>query len=302
MKQPVLIIYHANCLDGFTAAYVTARYIAAKRSCSLTDLTTNKLIELIPANYGDQMPDVTGRTVYMVDFSVPRAKLVEMAGVADHITVFDHHKTAAADLQGLDIPNCRIVFDMARSGAGIAFDELFPRERRTSLVNFVEDRDLWRFWFTETRALANVMFSTPMTLVEWDRLAFGVSYDRPRLVEAGEAIERWRIKTIEDLLAATRRTVSLAGWEIPCANVPPMFASDAGHIMAKDAAFAATFYINKDGRYCYSLRARKEVVDAGNVDVSEVAKLFGGGGHAAAAGFTAPAAVHHVMLDPAVAK
>ena len=53
----------------------------------------------------------------------------------------------------------------------------------------------------------------------------------------------------------------------------------SGNIMSIGEPFAASYYDVKDGRI-YSLRSQPE-----GIDVSEIAKAMGGGGHKHAAGF-----------------
>jgi nanoRNase/pAp phosphatase (c-di-AMP/oligoRNAs hydrolase) len=57
-------------------------------------------------------------------------------------------------------------------------------------------------------------------------------------------------------------------------------ASEAGDEMCKGKPFAATYYVDKDGMYNFSLRSSED-----GIDVSEIAKVYGGGGHKHAAGF-----------------
>lgn len=78
-----LVLYHANCWDGFCAAWVARM--------ALGD------IEAVPVNYGTEPPDVRGRNVYVLDFSYPRAVMRRLLGQAHFVTVLDHHKTAEAD-------------------------------------------------------------------------------------------------------------------------------------------------------------------------------------------------------------
>jgi len=54
-----LVIYHANCIDGYTSAWAAWRKYGDDA-------------EYLPASYGDPAPDVTGRWVLVVDFSYPR--------------------------------------------------------------------------------------------------------------------------------------------------------------------------------------------------------------------------------------
>jgi hypothetical protein len=123
-----LILFHANCTDGFTAAWVAWRAF-------------NRQADIHPCSYGDPPPDVGGREVYVVDFSYPRPVLEEMAQRAAFLRVLDHHKTAEEALRGL--PYCQ--FDMTRSGARLAWDYWHPGLPPPPLVAYVEDRDLWRW-------------------------------------------------------------------------------------------------------------------------------------------------------------
>ena len=61
-----LILFHASCTDGYTAAWVANRYFDG--ACELQDV-----------RYDSDPPDVTGRTVYILDFSYKRGVLQEMA-------------------------------------------------------------------------------------------------------------------------------------------------------------------------------------------------------------------------------
>ncbi len=69
---------------------------------------------------------------------------------------------------------------------------------------------------------------------------------------------------------------------MPVANLPYFFSSEAGHILAEGEPFAACYWDTPEGR-TFSLRSTD-----GGIDVSEVATQYGGGGHAAAAGFWVP--------------
>src|SRR5437879_5233397 len=99
-KKP-LIAYHANCIDGFCAAWIAWR-------------VHRDAAEYRAVQYGQAAPsDVEGRDLLILDFSYPREQLIALADKASSILVLDHHKTARADLEGL--PFC--IFDMDRSGA-----------------------------------------------------------------------------------------------------------------------------------------------------------------------------------------
>lgn len=69
---------------------------------------------------------------------------------------------------------------------------------------------------------------------------------------------------------------------VPVACLPYTLSSDAGHMMAKGEPFAACYWDTPEGR-CFSLRSAED-----GMDVSEIAKDYGGGGHKHAAGFRVP--------------
>ena len=119
------VLYHANCDDGFGAAW------AARKK--LGDAAV-----YVPVKYGDPLPPtVTGERVYVVDFSYPRDVLETLADRCK-VVVLDHHKTAQEDLA--DLPFAE--FDMERSGAGMTWDYFFPGQPRPPLIDHIEDRDL----------------------------------------------------------------------------------------------------------------------------------------------------------------
>ena len=279
----VLCIYHGNCADGFTAAWVVWKALGDS-------------VEFHPGVYQDPPPDVTGRDVIMVDFSYKRAVIDEMTAAAHTLLILDHHKTAAADLA--DLPNARtdwhthhafagtpgfphigVRFDMDRSGAGLAWDFFFPTDPRPTLVDHVEDRDLWRFKLPKTREIQAAVFSFAYDFATWERI-MGLPTDV--LARDGEAIERKHFKDIEELLKVVTRRMKIGGYEVPAANLPYTLTSDAGHKLAQGEPFAACYWDTPDGRV-FSLRS----TDNG-MDVSSVAKAYGGGGHRNASGFRVP--------------
>lgn len=102
------------------------------------------------------------------------------------------------------------------------------------------------------------------------------------LYQQGLCIERKHHKDVAELVAVAQRQMVIGHYDVPVASLPYTLASDAGHLMAQGQPFAACYYDKAAGRV-FSLRSADD-----GVDVSEVAKLYGGGVHARAAGFTVP--------------
>ena len=261
------VIYHHNCIDGFTAAW-----------CAW--LKYGDAADYIPAQYNEAAPDVAGHDVLVLDFSYARAKLIEMHAAAKSLRVLDHHKTAEADLAGLDF----CVFDMDRSGAGIAWDELLGGSR-PRLVDYVEDRDLWRFRLIESRAMNAFIGSFAFSFPQWSVLQEHLECAFDNAVGAGEAVLR-SVERYVQSMCKEARSMRLAGHVVPVVNAPYINTSELVGTLAEGAEFAVGWFQRADGKYQYSLRSR------GNFDVSALAETFGGGGHKNAAGFTVTRLVH----------
>lgn len=256
-----MCIYHGNCADGFGAAWVVYKALGN--------------IDFYPGKYQESPPDVTGKDVVMVDFSYKRPVLLEMAKKANSILIIDHHKTAAEDLINLPM-NVTAKFDMSHSGAVLTWKHFFPNKEPPLLLLHIEDRDLWRFALKNTRQIQANVFSFPYDFQVWDTL---METAPATLAMEGEAIERKHFKDIHELLNVVTRNMVIGGYSIPVANLPYTMSSDAGHELAKGNPFAACYWDTPEGRV-FSLRSQDE-----GVDVSEIAKKYGGGGHRNAAGF-----------------
>ena len=258
-----LVIYHADCYDGFTAAWVARR---AMPDC-----------ELFEGRYGEETPHelARGREVYVLDFSYPREQMVHLKRFCGSLTVLDHHKTAEANCQGLDF----CTFDMKRSGCRMAWDHFFPEVPPPEWLLRIEDRDLWRFSHPETKDVHAYVTSLPMTMENWDEIHETALED---LEIWGSSIRRYIDTAIGKMLPQSRLITDEASEQVVVLNMPYLNASDTADAMLKkypEAAYSITYFQRSDGRWQYSLRSRS------NFDVSEIANNFGGGGHAQAAGF-----------------
>lgn len=287
MTRPPLCIFHAKCTDGYAAAYAVR--------CALGD------IDFHEGYYNAPPPDVAGRDVIIVDFSYKRDVLIEMARVAKHVLVLDHHKTAKEDIGDLTAaPKWRLferiqiaegmpgiilgTFDMERSGAGLAWDYFMEGLPRPWLIDLIETRDLWNrdsFRWEPARMAHAYLNSFPFTFDEWDEHMRVTMEEQGQamVLREGAAILRQHDRDVEEMIGATKRRMKIGGHDVPVANLGPMLASDAGHVMSKGEPFSASYFDGARGRL-FSLRSADD-----GLDVSEIAKAYGGGGHAHAAGF-----------------
>lgn len=263
-----LCIYHHNCLDGFAAAWSVRHALADE-------------VEFHQGIHQQPPPDVTGRDVILVDFSYSLEVLQTMLKTAAGITILDHHVTAEKELtELLASGKIRGQFDMKRSGAMLAWSWFNPDQPVPKLIGYIQDRDLWTYNLDGTREINAALASYPFEFPLWDRLMASSVRELDLLRQEGAAIERRLQKDIKQLIESGVRRMNIAGYDVPVLNAPAAYVSDAGHLLSLGEAFAACYWDHAGGR-SFSLRASED-----GIDVAEVAKQYGGGGHAKAAGFT----------------
>ena len=262
-----LIIYHGGCKDGFCAAWVAKTYFDA----------AGKETEFFAATYGKEPPDVKGRNVFILDFSYPREILVKMWKDAHVIRVLDHHKTAELDLRELDF----CTFDMHKSGAGLAWDYFHHGKPRPYIVNYVEDRDLWRWALPDSREINSYLQTLPYDFGVWSHVA-GENWSKIR--DLGIEFMRVRKDNNKANMNVLMQFTTFDGEEVPIINAPTEGISELMEYMLQEtkAAFAIAWRLRNDGRVSVSLRS---TAGDGSWDVSQTAQKFGGGGHMNASGF-----------------
>lgn len=257
-----IVIYHKGCPDGFGAAWCAWQ--------TLGDTAT-----YLPAAYGSDPPDVEGKDVYILDFSYKRPVMEELIGKARSLRCLDHHKTAEADLAGLD--GCE--FDMERSGAAMTWDYFVAGMERPWLINYVQDRDLWHWKLPDSEAVSAALMAEPHDFEAWNRLS---ARQLPSVVADGLAI----LRHIAHYSERVRENVEIdEQGDYVCAvvNIPYPNCSDVLYDVLEahpEADIAINYFKRADGFWQHGMRSRKD-----GPDVSEIAAKFGGGGHRNAAGY-----------------
>lgn len=291
--SPDICIYHANCDDGFAAAYAVWKRFG-------------DTVTFIPAQYGGDTPNVEGKDVLIVDFSFKKPEMDRLAAQARRIIVLDHHKTAEAELSGFTRLECAggpfekryadklysgvgVCFDMQKSGCRLAWEYCFGAAPMPDWFAAVEDRDLWRFALPLTKETCISIRSYPREFWVWD------TFDAVALAKEGAAIKRY-VDMIVSNICDTAFIENIGGHDVPVAACSYDFVSETANQLLQrnpEAPFAACIVRSYDG-VTYSLRSMDD-----RLDVSEIAKANGGGGHRNAAGFrvkASPPPQTHVAL------
>jgi len=261
------VLYHANCPDGFAAAWVA--WLLFRDDATY-----------IPVFYGEPVPATIteGSRIFILDFSYKRT-ILESLSMLNHVVVLDHHSTAKAELDGLpglevDCP-LRVHFDTSQCGAVLAWRYFFPDKAVPEILLYVQDRDLWQWQLPSSREI-----NAALSIVPRDFVAFTHAVESiPKLMHDG-FVALQQIEKIARVQASFAFTNTVGGYTVPVANVTA-FHSETCHQMLEehpDAPFVAV-YRDQEGKRIWSLRSRPDF------DCSVIAKELGGGGHPQACGF-----------------
>jgi oligoribonuclease NrnB/cAMP/cGMP phosphodiesterase (DHH superfamily) len=259
-----LVIYHANCTDGFGAAYAAWKLLGDRA-------------DYHAAKHGEIPPDVKGRNVVVLDFSYDNATTKKLMKSAKNFLIIDHHKSAMVELH--DVTCTR--FDMNHSGAMLAWKFFHPGREAPRMIKFIEDRDLWKWEIPYSKEFSAAFDMVPYDFEEFDKYLDDSAVDNAQ--ERGAYILAYS-KTVISKIAKQAVPRKLGGKDILVVN-SPHWMSEIGAALSPKCDFAVIWFYDHESRQVkVSLRAHHE-----DSDVSEIAKKYGGGGHRKAAGFALPA-------------
>jgi len=261
------VIYHGGCTDGFGAAFSAWKCLGNRA-------------EYHACKHGEAPPDVQGKNVVILDFSYDNATTKRLISEAASLLVIDHHKSAMVELH--DVSNTH--FDMTHSGARLSWDFFHPGHPPPKLINYIEDRDLWKWELPYSKEFSAAFDMVPFTFEDFEKYEDDSVFDDA--VKRGSYILAYSKTVIKKVCekAAQRR---YQGMDVMVVN-SSHWMSEIGNRLSHDCDFAVIWYYDhEDRKIKVSLRAFHD-----NVDVSEIAKRFGGGGHKKAAGFALPNGKH----------
>lgn len=284
-----IVIYHANCTDGFGAAYAAWRVLGDD-------------VEYIDAHYGDLDDpatleerfgsDIGERYVYILDFSLKRPAMDWMFKNAKRVVWLDHHRTAFEMWCGS--PNVQrhlvtqgkdyILLDNNKSGALLAW-EYFNTEYNPApmVIQCIDDRDRWQWKLPDSAAIHLALWAhQPWSFEQWERLRRNYS----DLRDMGNTLLGYQGKQVQASVEKARpcaiNPAPMTGAGIPglAVNTPTHISEVGNELAKKSGTYGLVWYFDGSQQ-----RAMCSLRSIGDYDVSAIAKVFGGGGHKNAAGF-----------------
>ena len=281
-----IVFFHSPCQDGLASAWVAHKYAKENN-------LTYEFVGISNNSKGFEA-DITNKNVIFFDYAPSDEQIQLLNQAAKQFFIYDHHKTNEQRLSSLT----NVVFKMDKSGVGLAWEYFYPATSTTTstatpmpqFLEMIQDRDLWTWKIPKSRAFCDGFFTYTVltdTREESFELFDSVLNSPEKFDEIhtiGEVLEKKKKKQIAGIVAkAVTTTYTYKGHTVCIVNCDHELASDIGHTILKthDYDFAVCWrYNHATEEYWLSLRAD------GKVDVSEICKEYGGGGHKNAAGCT----------------
>lgn len=272
-----IICFHHNDPDGHASGAIV-RYALGPE------------VQLIPSDY-DAAPIpwealAQAEKVIVVDFSFPVADMIRLAQGRELVWI-DHHKSAIAQFEGIadDWPGIR---DLSEAACVLTWRYFFPERLTPRAIVLIGDRDIWRWAEADTGAFNE-------SLYHLDHQAGNEAFWKPLLDDDPATVDRMIKEGAwlrEISLGGIKRLIAARGFEVRYESHRTLVVNTSGNgdlgQRGRDLGYEIV--------YCYADQMQNGVLTtnvtlfSSAVDVSEIARRYGGGGHAGAAGFTFPRA------------
>lgn len=287
-----LIIYHRADFDGIASGVILDEFV----SCYGSDTA------LYGWDYGDPVAPVLDlmtspafTNIYMADICIDQ--VMELND--PRLIWIDHHKTAIEKWEGkasnitryvIDgVAACRLCYAYLAAGFPLDLDELTTKEDFINrnvfeplALTLLGEWDVWDKRDPRAELLQFGIKAAPDAAVAIRGMLFGLGLVDSYLL-AGERCKQYQKNCDAIVLDRTSRVITLMGHTLLSANFP------VGNSLSFDAApkppnidGLMMYRIGHDGMAHISLYGVQGKPD---VDLSEIAKYFGGGGHKQACGF-----------------
>lgn len=265
ITKNIIVVYHNDCTDGFSAAWAAwkkfgnkADYIGVEPGASPRD-------------------DLKNKTIYLLDLIYPSEYLAKLMQNNQKIMAIDHH---ISNKNSFDIIS-EGLFDVDHSAAVLAWNHFHIGKKVPQLLKHVEDMDLWRFKVSKTKEIIAYLDLVEFSFKNWDRLSgeMEVSSKYAEFIKTGSLILQYQDRLVERIISNHAILVEFEGYKTYAVNSSVFNSQIANALYEKLPPMGIVWMQYEDGRVGVSLRS------GGGVDVSKIAQKFGGGGHKTSAGF-----------------
>ena len=267
ITKAIMILYHAECNDGFGAAWAAWKKFGDKA-------------DYIPVILGKYPNNFINKIIYTLDLTLPKEITMDLLKSNKRLTSIDHH-ISTKDITEM---TQNYSFDNNHSGAVLTWKYFNPDKPVPKLLLLIEDSDIWKWEYPETNNFIASLSLFDYDFKTWDSISLDLE-DPEKIKEylfKGETINTYFDKIAISLIKHAQK-VEFEGYQVYSANVGHPVKFFVIKALMKRYHYFIITWVQEGDEIHASLRSD------GSVDVSEIAKKYGGGGHKNAAGFNFPA-------------
>lgn len=284
--------YHTD-MDGKCAGAIVHKYYV--RELNLDDV---EACQFIPINYKDEFPFdqiIPGELVVIVDFSLQKpGEWEKLFAITDNVIWIDHHKTAIEAFPEHLRPLLKGgIQEIGDAGCVLAWKYFYPGAGIPRIVELLGDYDIWAFKFgQDTNALQTGirLYETDPEHDNWikwlDTQYYNIELDGQgylqdgmiKMLQEGYLCLKYRDMTWAGQIKAWSFFVDFEGYRAVCCNAGSV--SSQLFDSVKDPFDLMMPFVFDGKQWTVSIYTKNK-----DIDVSEIAKRYGGGGHRGAAGF-----------------
>lgn len=230
-------------------------------------------------NYNDTFPFYLidkHEVVYILDFSLQKpGEFEKLLEITKNVIWIDHHKTAIERHEKLS--HLKGIRDISKAGCQLTWEYLFDTPS-PQIVKYLEDYDLWKFKYGEdTNYIQQGIRLFPYDVLSsyWKEWFSGRGIEK--IIDIGHTAVIVNKQKNAGLVKAWSFEVAFEGYKGVACNAGSVSSQLFDSI--KDDYDIMIPFVWDGKQWTISLYTKKEI------DVSEIAKKYGGGGHKQAAGF-----------------
>jgi uncharacterized protein len=263
-KKDIVVFYHADCTDGFTAAWVAHRKFGDKAL-------------YMPFFHDDEPPQVKNKEIYLVDMVFNDTIMKRLMQDNEKVTAIDHHISRKDMILSTHNP----LYATDHSGCTLAWQYFFPGEPVPQFLLYVEDVDLWAQKFKNSKTLYYYLDLFEYDFKTWSSLIadFEIPEKKEEMLSRGEMIYIHTMKIIDRNILKNAKLVEFEGYKVYAVNTDHSASDIGSRLCEKHPPLSIMWHERKDGVVLVSLRG------VGDIDCSAIAAKYGGGGHKLSCGF-----------------
>ena len=265
--------YHSADLDGHCSGAIIKRKYP---EC-----------EMIGIDYGQLFPwpeIVPGETVFMVDFSLQPFEDMERLNEMCKLVWIDHHKSAIDEAHERGFLAHEQVLEVGKAACELVWEYCYPAIAIPFSVRLLGRYDVWDLKYdSDIMPFQYGMRMVPDTLPDadiWKSVLYDTS-DVSNLIKCGKMILEYQTAQSAKYAKACAFETSILAQPAIAMNVGLANSQMFESVWDPEKHKVMMPFVWKDGQWTVSLYTTPET----GIDVSLIAKAYGGGGHQQAAGF-----------------